>query len=648
MSNFGATPAAIPMALAGATGITSTATRTLKTVAYPNRLNDIAVFGRSSAWERSWLLRPKYAGRYLFLLYPVDSVLDNTVLRREVSFPNFNSAPKTVVIQIPIDLRTFRHWHWRLIKIEEMHSVEQELELSDFELLETVQRSADGLLDGKSAMDMAYHANNNDSLTYLLYDVRPVMEADIEFSEESDRAVSRMVAWSCHQPYVSESNGAKIPAQRSAIMQWYAQEVGKFEPHRIWALGDTSYSDGTRTLDFVAQIKHKVGWQNNWDLRQDLLSLYRLNYRFHWSFDAMQEVMRRYPHLAMWDDHEIRDGYGSDAKDFSDENVAMKQIASQAAQEYLFSWNTPLRSESKRNVATDNHLAYVDNPIASFIFDGRNSRNYGDDLLIAPDIAMIAAALVSAGFILGSLATGGVGLISGVAVAGTTLATTIAIEKHLIDRYRWDNPGAVISDQQLQDFERFCQHIAKQPNVRYLLLGNSVPFIYVNDYIESIASELELMATDLGQNARDDIRDSWHSPANRRQLNRLINIMRQLHHKRPDMEMINLSGDIHISNAFSYQPPEFAKRIYQVTSSGLTNPPSIANENVTNFMSVDGSLGFLDSSEDFGDVHRLWHEGVYQNFLTVEATEQRIDFNLRVYNHGDNAIFGSRDKRLVI
>ncbi len=643
MSNFGRIPVEVPIALAGATGIASVATATLKPVGYPNRLNDIAVFGRTGAWKRSWLLRPKYAGRYLFLLYPVDNVSITTVIRKEVSFPNFNSAPKTVEIQIPTTLRDFRSWHWRLIKIEELDSSEKE-----FELLDLLQQPGDGLLDGQSSADMACDAHLNNSFSYLLYEARSVMEASIEFSEESNRVMSRMVVWSCHQPYTSGHSSAQVPAERAEIMRWYAHQVIKFEPHRIWALGDSSYSDGTGSLNFVAQVNNKTGWHNNWDLRKDLLSLYRLNYRFHWSFDAMQDVMRRYPHIAMWDDHEIRDGYGSDATDFSDENTVMKQIASQAAQEYLFSWNTPLRSESQRNLKSDNHLAYVDNPIASFIFDGRNSRNYGKDLPISPDIPLIASALASAGIALGAIAGGPIGLIVGAATIGATVGSTIAIEKYLIDMYRWDNPGAVISDQQLHDFERFCRHIAGQPNVKYLLLGNSVPFIYVNDIIESLASELELMASDLGQEARDDMRDSWHSPGNRRQLNRLIDIMRELHQKRPDMEMINLSGDIHISNAFSYQPPGFTKKIYQVTSSGLTNPPSIANEDVTNFISIDGSLGFLESSEDFGDVHRLWHEGLYQNFLTINANEERIELNLRVFNRGGETAFGSRDKLLII
>jgi len=223
----------------------------------------------------------------------------------------------------------------------------------------------------------------------------------------------------------------------------------------------------------------------------------------------------------------------------------------------------------------------------------------------------------------------------------------VAVEKELIELYRWHNPGEVISDQQLADFSRYCDHIQGLPGVRYLLLGNSVPFIYVNDIIEALAAELELTATELGQHIRDDIRDSWHSPGNRRQLGRLIGILRNLHIARPDIEIINLSGDIHISNALTALPDGFSKPIYQVTSSALTNRISIS-DSVSNLLSVGGALTFLETDGEFGEVRRLWHEGIYQNFLSIEARETAITLHLHAYNRDDEQPFGARDRKLVI
>lgn len=626
-------------------GVVIGATKHLEPVKYPNRLDDIAVVGRTGAWQRNFMLRPKYGGRFLFLLYPRQGVAPENVLTKPVHFPNFNSAPKVLEFRIPPEQRVHHEWDWRLVK-----TTFEDTEEGDFELRETVERPGDGFLDGWPAASLAAEAEAEGSLSHLIFEARPALEGHIRFSEELDRDVSRMIAWSCHQPYETQNGNPGIHRDSKDILTWLNSYAKKFNPHRIWALGDTCYSDGIGPLNFVKQVYEKTGWHNNWDLRKDLLSLYRLCYRHHWSFPAMQDLMRNYPHIAMWDDHEIRDGYGSESVDFREENKAMKDIASQAAEEYLFKWNTRVRSEAGKNITIDNHYAYVDAPVATFVFDGRNNRRYGEDIPLPPDIPLFASIIVG---LIGGAVTGGVlggiaGAIGG-GVLGTTTSTaaTVAVEKELIELYRWHNPGEVISVQQLADFGRYCDHIKGLPSVRYLLLGNSVPFIYVNDIIETLAAELELTATETGKNIRDDIRDSWHSPGNQRQLSRLIDILRNLHVARPDIEIINLSGDIHISNAFVAQPEGFSKPIFQVTSSALTNRISIS-DSVSNLLSVGGTLSFLETDGDFGEVRRLWHEGVYQNFLSIEARETEIVLNLHVYNRDDDRPLGGRDRKLVI
>jgi len=107
-------------------------------------------------------------------------------------------------------------------------------------------------------------------------------------------------------------------------------------------------------------------------------------------------------------------------------------------------------------------------------------------------------------------------------------------------------PGrGVVSDLQLEDFTAFCRHVKGQSQVKYLLLGNSVRLIYIMDSVKSIAAESALAGTAMEQEMRDDIRDSWHSPANRRQLATLLEIFRDLHQDRPDLEMVTISGDVH-------------------------------------------------------------------------------------------------------
>jgi hypothetical protein len=609
-----------PIAVDIGDGVLAYATDHLTAIKYPNRIDDVAVVGRLRDWHRSFLLRPKYGGRFLFLMYPKDNISQETVIERDFTLQAFNSAPALIDITIPHSLRIFDTWEWRVIKTDGANEDEDR-----FEELDALAIS-DGMLTGRSNARLAKHAAAERAYSTLIFQLRAAMSGQVIFEEErtSDRA--KIALWSCHQPYASDNGKAVVKPDSERILAWYHKAMEKFSPHMVWMLGDSVYSDGTGTLDFVKQVYDQRGWHENWAKRKDLLSLYRLNYRYHWGFKLMQTVMRQFPHLGMWDDHEIRDGYGSEESDFKECNVAIKQIASQAAEEYLFQYSPKLRSESTRNSAVDNHQAYVNNTVAAFIFDGRNSRNYGENMPVRSEVPILASAL--AGLLLGAISGGVAGAAAG-AAAGTVAGADLSAE--IVDIYRWHNPGEVVSNLQLKDFERFCHHIKSQPRVKYLLLGNSVPFIYILDFVESIAAESAIAGTDTGKNMRDDIRDSWHSPANRRQLSNLIDILRDLHRARSDLEIVNLSGDIHLSNAFVFFPDGFNKPLFQVTSSALTNnPPDV--EGLLNMLSVDGPLSVNAQSDIFGKMERLWHEGSAQNFLTIDASRQAIDMHLHVYN----------------
>jgi hypothetical protein len=604
-------------------GILAFAADHLSAIKYPNRINDVAVVGRLSDWHRSFLLRPKFGGRFHFLMYPKDNIAPETIIEQPFHLQAFNSAPALINISIPDHLRFFDTWQWRVVKTDGASDEEDRFEERD------ALDIADGMLTGRSAARLARHAIAEKSYSTLVFQLRAIMSGEVVFEQEHASDKAKIAVWSCHQPYASENGEAVVKPESEKILAWYQKWMDRFSPHMVWMLGDSVYSDGTGALDFVKQVYDQKGWYDNWAKRKDLLSLYRINYCYHWGFEPMQAVMRRFPHLGMWDDHEIRDGYGSDEKDFRDCNQAIRQIAAQAAEEYLFQYSPKLRSESTRNSAVDNHQAYVNNTIAAFVFDGRNSRNYGEDMPVPSEVPLLAGAL--AGLLLGAISGGVAGAAAGT-VAGTVTGAKMSAE--IVDVYRWHNPGEVVSDLQLKDFERFCHHLKSQPQVKYLVLGNSVPFIYILDFVESIAAESAIAATDTGMNMRDDIRDSWHSPANRRQLSKLIDILRDLHRARNDLEFFNISGDIHLSNAFRFQPDGFNKPLFQVTSSALTNDTPSA-EGLLNLLSVDGPLSINAKSDLFGPIERLWHVGDAQNFLTINATLHEIKMHLHVHNPSD-------------
>src|SRR6185436_17274526 len=107
--------------------------------------------------------------------------------------------------------------------------------------------------------------------------------------------------------------------------------------------------------------------------------------------------------------------------------------------------------------------------------------------------------------------------------------------------------------------------------VRFLILGTTVPFVYVKDIVDQLASKAPKTITDEVGGVRDDLRDSWSSPGNEEALQEVLDVIKDLLWRRPGLHVVNVSGDIHVSNAFEMWPPGFLRPIYQVTTSAITN-----------------------------------------------------------------------------
>lgn len=73
-------------------------------------------------------------------------------------------------------------------------------------------------------------------------------------------------------------------------------------------LGDQVYGDNAfAEADLILKGRTKV----NPTKQKKILELYRMLYRYTWNDPATQEVMSMVPNLCIWDDHEIRDDWGS-------------------------------------------------------------------------------------------------------------------------------------------------------------------------------------------------------------------------------------------------------------------------------------------------------------------------------------------------
>jgi hypothetical protein len=231
---------------------------------------------------------------------------------------------------------------------------------------------------------------------------------------------------------------------------------------------------------------------------------------------------------------------GSKSSDLESGADRIYPVARGVAEEFILNLGPRVRPTDQFPDA-DAHQAYIDATNAVFIFDGRSSRKYRDQ------------------------------------------------------------QGHVISEHQFRDFESFCSQLATDHHqVTHLLMGCAVPFLNLQDYVSNLGSKVPKAVTDLLAGIRDDVRDSWNSPGNREQFRQLTSVLRRLHARRPEVSIVNVSGDIHVASAFTFQPPGFISPLYQITTSALTqrsHPPEIL-----------APLLYLDDrvySETMGLVQRL-------------------------------------------
>lgn len=540
---------------------------------YPVEPHNIVVLGKPDDFIRSFIIRPLRQGAFSLIVAPQDIMSTNHYLRFDMEFRDLRGAPKRIIVEIPKKLQKQFRWEWKLIRWPD-HL--QQLMIQSLNGEETESE----VIKSESKFE-----NKDISTTELFYLHHEAAEGSFKLEEARLESKQKILMWSCNQPFTTSEGGSLVLEETSKLtLKWYQRQVEAFDPNQVWVLGDAAYSDGTEASNFIDEYYNQTGWATDPKQVKELKYNYRDMYRGHWSFQSLQNVMRNYPHVCVWDDHEIRDGWGSEKADFEKHNATIYKVARGVAEEYLLN-NGPRVRDPKVEPASDAHQAYFSHNVAAFIFDGRSSRRYHGQ------------------------------------------------------------QGHVISPQQFKDFERFCDATAENPEIRFLIMGCGVPFINLKDFVEELGSKAPKALTDMISGIRDDVRDSWHSPGNREALKELIKVLRRLHHRRGDIEIINISGDIHVANAFTFQPLGFRKTMYQITSSALTNRqhmPEMASELL--------SVGTEAFSDTLGLITRVWTEVTDPNLMLISNHNEYLRFELKVFDleNPSNSLNSKKDKILDV
>lgn len=500
----------------------------MRPIRYPNPLTDLVVVEFRSPQRIGFMVRPQTAGTYRLFVWPKGLPEPKLALHTLLRFPTADSPPLHPNFTFPSHtVQDFTEWQWVLMHTKDGASALEDLAAATFGI-DTVAKG------------------NFSILRYL---------TDDEI---------RIVVWSCHMPYETGlGNQATIGEHSQAILEWFNMQIQEFKPHIVWGAGDTAYSDGTEATDFSNQVYGQGDWFRNplhvaW-LRKE----YRKMYRYFWSFKPLAHMMQNIPHLFIWDDHEIHDGWGSEGKDFEPGNQALFKEASKVANEYILNAGPRIRSSGE-----EAHQAFIFGPLAAFIFDTRSKRNYE------------------------------------------------ARGERLISR------------QQYSDFVAFLVAVARDVNVTHLITCTTVPFVNMRTWVLELVSRAPNLLNDtLLQGVRDDVRDSWTSPGNIDTLIAVLDALVNFTYRRPDVRVINVSGDIHVANAYEIWHPGALQSIYQVTTSAITNRthPGKIVEELTEI--DDGSY-----IQGVGQVRRVWPTITDPNVLFMRVRSQGTEFRLKIFN----------------
>jgi len=321
--------------------------------------------------------------------------------------------------------------------------------------------------------------------------------------------------FSCHMPFDTDLHDPQ-PVNME-LWKHFREELLDAGASLVIGGGDQVYTDGHAAISIWKWLQ-KVKDRN--PSHGDMVSWYRDIYRGYWGMDAVQAVFRSFPTYMTWDDHEIKDGWGSYTDDeLSDEldtlfewedreeNLRLAGMMWKAAQQVYDEYEHCHNPDPPRKQAGDGsrnwHYAFECGPCAFFVLDLRGHRFY-----------------------------------------------------------RSDDDAAVLGEEQLADFERWITREADDSEVLFVV--SSVPLVHASSFV---VNWLDLPFSSL----KDDFRDHWEHASHLAERERLLDLVFRSSHE-TGRRVAFLSGDVHVAASMKLVSPRDypGARVYQITSSGIT------------------------------------------------------------------------------
>lgn len=175
---------------------------------------------------------------------------------------------------------------------------------------------------------------------------------------------------SCHYPRHMHFDGLSGNAFLRELLDFLRRRP-ELMPHAQFFIGDQVYADDW-WHDQLFQP-----WRDTERKRWARLGVYGEVYDDFWRHRYWERLLRLAPSCMMWDDHDIRDGWGSNPNDYVDGRLTPQArekfaAASEAFGMYQAMGNPPATGDRDWQFSLDM------GPVSLFIFDPRTHRDYQD------------------------------------------------------------------------------------------------------------------------------------------------------------------------------------------------------------------------------------------------------------------------------
>lgn len=324
-----------------------------------------------------------------------------------------------------------------------------------------------------------------------------------------------------------------LPRPRGAKQEENSPEVKDPVPYNLLLLGgDQVYADAMWETEDEMKQWLNLSWDKanaapvSPDMPAVLDAFYFNLYTERWSQPEVQRMLACVPNIAMWDDHDFMDGWGSYPPERQDCRVfgAIWTAASKA----FAVFQQQLKNDERR---------------PGFI--GTADPKWWQQ----PDKQATRKGAFSFAYAIGDVAILAIDMRS-----QRTMETQVVSQKHWDEIYKWiDN-----------DLPKM--------NAKHLLVMSSIPVIYPGfDVVETV-----LGIFPGHQDLEDDLRDHWNSPPHKGERLRMVHNLLAVPSKQKVRTTI-LSGDVHVAALGVVQSsrdpqPEVDTTINQLISSGVVHP----------------------------------------------------------------------------